>query len=266
MRKKVRFYTLAPLPHPYILLNANRPKIYIPKKYKEKVESIILDAGVEIFRDPKVKDYPKGHIEKLISLHEKLKKIFTKAEIWVTVPDYPDDYHPRNLWVSEEKTNIERTLDNVLQCTSKYQEISWLIPIQGWNKTPESVRRSVKGLRNHGILKQYDYFGIANLCVENDLRIVYQTVKLVHKLLPEKKLHVFGLKLRGVPLVKDYIFSFDSMAWTRPLNKTLKTKYGNFSWKTTEQAREYFKVWLERLNYYLSQSSLSEFKEEKRNE
>jgi hypothetical protein len=61
----VRFFTLPPsgVYWPYVLINANRPERGL--RYLRRwgrVEVVIVDSGVEIFRDPSVRDYPPDHL------------------------------------------------------------------------------------------------------------------------------------------------------------------------------------------------------------
>ena len=252
----IRFYTLPPsdVDWPYILINANNPALNYIRRHRKAIKSVIIDSGIEIFRNPEVKDYPKGHIYKIVKLHNYLNRILPKAEIYATIPDYPDDYHPRNLWLSEYETNIERTVWNVINYTYDFDYVNWLIPIQGWNRQPESIEECIDLYFAHGIGFKYDYFAIGNLCVWFDAKIIYETVKIARDLLPDKKLHVFGLKLRALRLVKGFIDSFDSTAWTRPVN----SKLGNWSCKNSEERKRFFKAWVNRLNEILSQKTLLE--------
>ena len=252
----IRFYTLPPsdVDWQYILINANNPALGYIRKHKEAIKSVIVDSGIEIFRNPKVKDYPRGHIFRIVKLHNCLRRILPNTEIYATIPDYPDDYHPGNLWLSLETTNIERTVQNVVKYTEKFDYVNWLIPVQGWNRSPGSIRRCVKRYREYGILSEFNYFAIGNLCVEPDAKIIYETVKIARDLLPDKKIHVFGLKLRALRLVKGFIDSFDSTAWTRPVN----AKLGNWSCKNSEERKCFFKAWISRLNEILSQKTLLE--------
>jgi len=234
-------FTTPPRPYPYVLINVMHPK-FSPLRYAEEV---IIDSGVEIFRDLNIRDYPRSHIFRLLRVYAKTKQIVRDKKVWVTVPDYPDDYHPRNLWLSEEYTNIERTVENVLKYTEQYKSIPWLIPIQGWNKNPKSVLRSISLYKEHGILDKYDYYAVGNLCVENDVDIMFKTLKLVREALPDKKIHVFGLRLNALKKVYWLIDSFDTTAWTRPVDKTLKA---NYSCKTREERIRFFERWLEKYN------------------
>jgi len=248
---RVKFFTTPPRPYPYVLVNVRRPKLTYVKFARE----VIIDSGVEIFRDPSVKDYPKGHVDRLVELYLKVRELVGNRPIYVTVPDYPDDYHPRGLWISEDYTNIERTVDNVLRYTDRYKWVPWLIPIQGWNRRPESVLRCIELYREHGIIDRFDYFAVGNLCVEPDIEIIYRTCKLVRKELKDKKLHLFGLKLPALKYVHHLIDSFDSMAWTRPVDSK------GHSCKNTKERIEYFEMWLRRCESIIESRSrtLEEF-------
>ena len=216
-----RFYTLPPveIPYPFILINANRPNLYYVIRHRDFIVSVIIDSGVEIFRDPSVKDYPPNHFEKLVSLYRQVKNIVRDAEVYVTVPDYPDDYHPKSLWLNG-KTNIERTLDNILYALNSYSEVNWLIPIQGHYRNPRSVVYALELYQKHDIPLDR-YIAVANLCVEERTRYVVETIKLAYSWLWNNgyyhtKIHVFGPDTRSIYHIKNIIHSFDSMAWTRP--------------------------------------------------
>jgi hypothetical protein len=233
----IKFFTTPPKPYPYVLINARKP-VFTYVKYAEEV---IIDSGIEIFRVAGVKDYPKDHISNLVKLYLRVRALVGNKPIHVVVPDYPDDYHPGSLWLSNDYTNIERTVDNVLRYTEQYKWIPWLIPIQGWNRKPESVLRSIKLYREHGIIDRFDYFGVGNLCVESDTEIIYRTCKIVRNELRDKKIHVFGLKLPALKHVYHLIDSFDSMAWTRPVDSK------GHSCKNSMERVDYFERWLRRL-------------------
>jgi len=260
----VIFYTLPPISYEYIIINANKPKIGLAylRKHKSVVKSVIIDSGIEIFRDPKVFDYPSDHIYKILQIHNRVRWLLPKAEVYATVPDYCDDYHPKALWISKDFTNIERTTQNILKYTRKFDYVNWLIPIQGWNKQPKSILRAINQLKEAGILDKYEKFGIGNLCVEPNSKISFKTIQYARKLLPKKWLHIFGLKLKAIPLVFSYINSFDSLAWTRPINHSVMVKKGGryvgWSCKTEEERVRFFIAWLNRLNDLLAQKSLTE--------
>mgnify|MGYP000076502174 CR=1 FL=1 len=233
-----KFYTLPPIPWPYVLVNANNPNLAYIRKNWRQIDSVIIDSGVEIFKDPRVKDYPEGWIGRLVELYNAIRPWV--KEVWVTVPDYPDDYHPKSLWL-DGKTNIERTIDNVIKALDAYPKVNWLIPIQGHNRDPISLLKSIKYLRELGITETREYFAVANLCVESKTELIVKSVGLVRQELPNKKLHVFGIKLNALKKISHLIDSFDSFAWTRPVKKP------GHSAKTLEERRKYFYEWLDRL-------------------
>ena len=245
-----RFYTLPPieLPYPYILINANRPEegLRYIAKHRSIIEAVIIDSGVEIFRDLAVKEYPGGPrawIEKkIIPLYKRAKNIVSDAEIVATIPDYPDDYHPKSLWVNG-KTNIERTLDNILYAIENHSDVDWLIPVQGHYEKPSSIEYSIRLLRGYGIIdwvmKHTRYFAVANLCVSKKCRIIWETVEKAWRLLPgDAMIHVFGPAVNCLKRIWRYIYSFDSTAWTRP-----RAPNGSSAYNSTERAY-LFLTWL----------------------
>jgi hypothetical protein len=244
----LKLFTNPPKPYPYILINVLHPNF----TFLKFAEEVIIDSGIEIFRDPNVKDYPKDHINKLLKVYFKVKSIVKNKPIHVVCPDYCDDYHPKALWLNG-KTNIERTVENVLKYTERYDFIPWMPVIQGWNKQPESILRCIKLYREYGIIDKFDYFAIGNLCVEPVVNIIYKTISLARKELPNKKLHVFGLKLNAIRKVFSLIDSCDSMAWTRPVDKSLNA---NYSCKTTEERIKFFERWINKVNKIVSQKTL----------
>ena len=250
------FFTLPPVPYPYVLINVNHPHnglSYI-RKNRSAVRKVIIDSGIEIFRDPKVKDYPPNWIYKIVVTYKKVARLVPNALVLATCPDYCDDYNPKALWLSDKITNIERTVENVVKYTDEFKWVNWLISVQGWNKQPTSVLRCIDLYRENGIIRKFKYFAIGNLCVELNDRLIHQTVSLVRRELKNKILHVFGLKLKVFPKVKALIDSFDSMAWTRPVST--KKLGANWSCKNREERVRFFKEWINRLNYYKAQTSL----------
>lgn len=247
MNHKPIFFTFPPenVPYPYILINANkwRQQIRYIRKYHKQIKIVIVDAGVEIFRDPKTFEYPegpKGRIEKIWNIHQRIKRINPNIQVWPVIPDYPDDYIHRQLWLTMEITNIERTIRNIKHATQKYPETQWVIPVQGHYKNPKSIINSLLKLEKLGITKKYRIFGIANLCTENNTEILTTTVRIARQILgKEKWIHVFGPKLKSLPKIKNYIDSFDSTAWTRPVSPLL----GNYSAKNQFQRILFFSAW-----------------------
>jgi len=251
------FFTAPPIPYPYILVNAHNPTagLHSLRISRKQVRMVILDSGIEIFRDPNIKDYPSNWPDRLLKLYRKIKSIASQATVYAVAPDYCDDYHPGSLWLSPEQTNIERTVQNAIFYTEKFPQVNWILSIQGWYQDPQSPLHCIKLYKEYGLLKDFEYFAIGNICV--DLETIKKILLIVINHLQSKRLHVFDLKLRVLPAVQALIFSFDSFAWTRPINKE---KLGaNWSCKTQEERIRFFKAWLERVNEIKSQCSLLEF-------
>ena len=247
----VKFFTLPPkeVPWPFVLINANRPEpgLEYLRLNKGFVREVIIDSGVEIFREPGVRDYPGGArwwIERrLAPLYARVEAAVPGAEVWVTVPDYPDDYHPRSLWI-EGKDNVERTLDNILYALERYSDTRWLIPVQGHNSDPASVEEALDRYREAGVPLD-GYIAIANLCVEKSGTVLAETVRRAHTWLMAHglmgtRVHVFGPAVSAVYRVAHMIDSFDSTAWTRPRVP------GGWSAKTGRERVWYFITWVHR--------------------
>ncbi|RSN78301.1 hypothetical protein, partial [Candidatus Methanodesulfokora washburnensis] len=79
----VKLFTSPPRPYPYILINVMHPKFSL-LKYAEEV---IIDSGIEIFRDPNVKEYPKNHISRLLRVYAKVRQRVHNKPVYVTVQD-----------------------------------------------------------------------------------------------------------------------------------------------------------------------------------
>jgi hypothetical protein len=236
-------------------VNANRPDL----RYLRHAEEVWIDSGVEVFRDPSVKDYPKGHLERLVGLYARIRARLGPKPIYVTAPDYCDDYCPRSLWLSEEVTNIERTVESAVRCIERYPWVPWVPVIQGWCRQPESVLRCIELYRERGILDKFDYFAVGNLCVEPDADLILKTVKLVRRELPDRRLHVFGLKLSALPKVIHLIDSFDSLAWAMAVCRSLKYPSNERMPKTRRDRRLFFDAWLKSFQRLLAQPALDAY-------
>lgn len=247
----VVFLTLPPdqIPYPYILINARRPEegIRYIRLHSRAVEMVIIDSGVEIFRDPGAREYPGGPeawIARLVELYTRIRSEVPGARVYAVCPDYPDDYRPGALWIDDRVTNIERTVLNVLRCIDWYPDVGWLIPVQGWYRKPRSLLYSLEYLEQLGVLDRYSYLAVANLCVERCATIVRDGIVNVYRWLRERgytnhALHVFGLKISALPDVARYIRSFDSRAWTRPVSRRLWRLF-NWSAKNIDERALFF--------------------------
>jgi len=254
----IKFFTLPPytISYPFVLINANRPEegLRYIRKHHRVIREVIIDSGVEIFRNPSIKEYPNNIFSKLVALYKKVKMYVDN--VYVVCPDYPDDYRPKQLWL-DGKDNIERTIDNVVVCLYVYSDVNWLLPIQGHYRNPKSILKCIDAYWAIGAWNRVKIAGIANLCTENDIGIIRDTIKLARMHIPEDiKLHGFGINLKAIRYVHRYLDSFDSMAWTRPVSRRLRK---NYSARTIREKEEYFRAWIRRLHSILSVSDITKF-------
>jgi hypothetical protein len=249
----LKFFTDPPRPYPYILINVRNPHF----RFLKYAEEVIIDSGVEMFRDPNVKDYPRGHVSRVLKTYLRVREIVHPKPIHVTCMDYCDDYNPGALWLSPQHTNIERTVENLLKYSKRYDWVPWLPVIQGWCGKPESVRRCIDLYRKHGVLEEFSYFAVGNLCVEDRGDVIYRTVKIVREELPDVKIHVFGLKLNALRRVSGLIDSFDSLAWSMAVDSSVKKDpSGRYMCRNMEERRRYFERWLEKVRRITGQKTL----------
>jgi len=252
----IKFFTLPPnsIPHKYILINARNPSISYIRRHRKYVEEIIIDSGIEIFRNPNITDYPKNWIYRLIKIYAEIKSIARNSKVYLTCPDYCDDYNPCRLWINDKITNIERTVENVLKYALKYNGINWLIVVQGHYNNPESVNRCIDLYEEYSIIDKFNYFAIGNLCVEKDVRKIVKTANIVrNRLGSNKKIHIFGMKMNAIKYLQHIIDSFDTMAWTRPITHRI----GRWSCKTKRERELYFMEWIKSYKNKLNQSIIN---------
>lgn len=251
------FYTLPPpeIPWPFVLVNANRPGpgLRYLARHSRLVESVIIDSGVEVFRDPGVREYPGGPRSwmegRLLHLYRRVSLLVPGAEVYVVANDYPDDYHPGSLWEDWQRTNIERTLDNIVYAVERHPDVRWIIPVQGHYEDPRSIILSLEWLEAVGALdwaeRSTRYLALANLCVSKKCSTIEATVRLARSWLDTHgyggmRLHVFGPAVNCVRRVSHLIHSWDSVAWTRP-----RAPGGSSSWSSGERAY-LFLTWIHR--------------------
>ena len=275
IRKSVRFFTFPPkgVEYPFILLNATSFKSQIKSiaERKNDVLAIIIDSGIEIFRNKNVREYPGGAeaaIRRQVKMYIRTKKLFHSTDVYAIIPDYPDDYHPRNLWLNKRVTNIERTYNNVIRAIDEYPDINWLIPVQGHYGDPESIRKSIELYESHGILDRYDYFAIANIFNSRKKKYIVEVLTIAREFLKNKKIHFFGIGIYAVSEAHKHglLDSFDTLAWTRPTKLSQKAIRARKRWscKNSLERKIYFYAWLitliKKYNTNLEQVNVKEIK------
>ena len=225
----VKFFTTPPKPYPYIIVNVRYPDL----RYLRYAKEVIIDSGVKLF-DKGLKEYPKDHEERIAKTFIDVRRVANEAKVYVVVPDYPDDEH-MSLWIGD-RTNIERTVENVLRYVERYPWIPWMPVIQYHSDSFSSVLKCISLYQDCGILDKFDYFGIPFY-----KSIGARAIRLVRNVLKHKRLHAFGVGLKDIKRVAKYIDSFDSTGYTR------RPCGDHFMCKNRNEMRRFFDEWIEKL-------------------
>jgi hypothetical protein len=225
----LRFYTLPPrqIQHPYLLVN--------PKNCRElrvrDWEHAIVDCGVELFRNREAKEYPPGFLHYWKGKAKQLSELYN-GRIFVTCPDYPDDFNP-----GQFGDNVEKTLKNVEEFIS-VDGVNWLVSIQSRYLDRFSFFESCAKLKD--LVGDYPRIAVGTVCKTNDLGFIEYCCQIARRFFPHSWIHAFGLTLSALPRVSRYINSWDSMAWTFP------RKPGH-SCKNSRERVRYFMEYIERV-------------------
>ena len=223
LKDELRFYTLPPkgVPHEYIVVN---PKSFNQLSQRD-FSHAICDSGVHFFyENPTAKDYPAGYLESYLEKARYLASSFGD-KVWVTIPDYPDDYHP-----GQFGDNVQKTLENV-ERFSKITGINWMPTIQSSYRSVSSFEYCCKEFQRMG---DFERIAIGTVCKIRDVEFIIRCCRTARKFFPKAWIHAFGPPLNVVPSIRYFVNSFDSAAWTFPR----KPHYP--SCKTAEERRKYF--------------------------
>jgi hypothetical protein len=202
----VRFYTLPPegISWNYLLVNSNNYKILFKLKWKHA----ILDCGVERFlKNPNMKDYPKSFLEYWKYKAKELTEIFGE-KLWITIPDYPDDYHP-----GQFGDNVSKTIENIKDFI-KIEGVNWLVSIQSRYLDRFSFIESCQKVKEI-VGEDYPRIAIGTVCKTKNLSFIEYCCKVTRKFFPKSQIHAFGLTLKTLPRVAKVISSWDSLVADR---------------------------------------------------
>jgi len=245
------FYTFPPsdVNWPYLLVNPNNYKIL----FRRKFEHAILDCGVEIFKhNPNLKDYPKGFLEKWKWKAKQLTEIFGE-KLFVTIPDYPDDYHP-----GQFGDNVSKTLANIEEFIS-IDGVNWLPSIQSRYLDRLSFLESCQRVKE--IIGDFPQVAIGTVCKTNNLSFIEYCCRAARKFFPKSHIHAFGLTLKALPRVKSTISSWDSLVpecgrtkWRNwlinsfdSLSYTFPRERGKGSCRSLNERQKFFYAYIERI-------------------
>jgi len=263
----MRFYTLPPsgISYPYLLVNPRNYKVLFRLKFKHA----ILDCGVEIFhKNRNLKEYPKSFLKIWQFRAKQLTEIFG-SKLWVTIPDYPDDYHP-----GQFGDNVSRTLVNIKKFVA-VDGVNWLPPIQSHFLNPFSFFESCERIKEI-IGGDYPRVAIGTVCKTNKLSYIEYCCKVARKFFPKSHIHAFGLTLKALPRVIPARKSWDSIVcdagrrkWTQKLLNSFDSlaysrdpggRPGIKHCQNLSERKRFFFAYLERINQILGKKSLVEMK------
>ncbi len=211
--KQIQFYTnpdrlKPPIPYimPHVLLGFNWQK-WLENHW---CQHVIIDSAVEsVFFAKKLKDYPDWYWKKF---NQQVAKAQKNVSVWVTIPDYPDDY--------EQGMTYEGGLDNV---DKTFRNIDKFIDVQGVNWLPVLQSRFLDRKRfveSCERMKKYEpiRLGIGTVCKVRNLSYIHFCLKTARQYFPKAWIHAFGFTLKALPFARHYIDSADSsshVTWLR---------------------------------------------------
>jgi len=252
-QKRPRLYvhpaSLQRIKYPYLMFNmAEERRLGKERWFRENwFEHAILDAGVEtFFFVRRLKDYPKEFLEMYRYKAIIATRHYGKNKIWVTIPDYPDDYQQELTW-ENGKTNVEKTFDNI-EAFKNIDEVEWIYPLQANYLNRKSFREACKRLKDEVNPK---IVGIGTVCKTRDIPFITYCIKEARLILGENTwLHAFGPTLSALPKIWFYLDSFDSSA---------QFHINGHMVKCVEERIEAFQIWTKRVEAIMGKTLLSDF-------
>jgi hypothetical protein len=250
-KMSIRFYTLPPsgVDWPYLLVNPNNYRALFRCKFKHA----ILDCGVEAFKkNLNLKGYSKSFLENWKWKAKQLTEIFGER-LFVTIPDYPDDFHP-----GQFGDNVSKTLANIKEFVS-VEGVNWLPSIQSQYLNRFSFLESCQRVKE--IIGDYPQVAIGTVCKTNNLSFIEYCCKVARKFFPKSHVHAFGLTLKALPRVKWTITSWDSLVpecgrtkwryWLLDsfdsLSYSFPRESGKSSCRNLSERQKFFYAYLERV-------------------
>jgi hypothetical protein len=222
----LRIYTRPPyygIYYPYLIVNPSYDwSLYL---VGDRTFSAIVDSGVfQVFYRRKLQEYPTGWqrwIEKLVVFGDAVRERGAR-EVWLVVPDYPSDYPGNPI-----PDNIERTIRNVMYALDTHPDRKWIVPLQGQAERPSTVVGCAERMRELGLLDRVEYVAVAPSCTARDSFYLRLLAEAVRRLLPDKRIHMFGVTMKAWTAVEPYVDSVDSIVsnhWCRRITGRMCSK------------------------------------------
>jgi len=252
MNEQPRFYvhpaSLERLRYPYLMFNmAEKRRLGKERWFKENwFKHAIIDSGVEtFFFKRRMKDYPKYFLEQYKWKALLATRKFGREKVWVTIPDYPDDYEQRLTW-EKGKDNVDKTLENIERFSST-DEVEWIYPVQSRYLDRERFIESCK------LVKRYNpkIIGIGTVCKTRNVKFIHFCIKKAREIFGKNIwTHAFGPTLRSLPYIRYYIDSFDSSAQFYINGRMVKNR---------EEREKAFLNWFQKMQKILNEPLLEHY-------
>jgi len=243
--------SLQRLKYPFLMFNmAENRRLGRERWFRENwFEHAILDAGVEtFFFVRKLKDYPKEFLKMYQYRAQVATNHYGKDKVWVTIPDYPDDYQHGLTW-ENSKTNVEKTFENI-ERFKQFTEIEWIYPIQCNYLNRKSFREACKKLREEVNPK---IVGIGTVCKTKNIQFITFCIKEARLIFGQDTwIHAFGPTLLALPKIWFFLNSFDSSAQFY-INGHLVS--------SVEERIEAFQIWYEKVELIIQSNQRRLFEE-----
>ncbi len=201
-----------------------------PLKSLSFAERIFVDSGgFQFFTRFNEYPYsPKDYLE-LISSDADIVTRFASMDY----PCEPELLEKRGVTVKE---NIERTVElavethQLIERAYPYLKEKFTPVIQGWRL--KDYLSCIRLYKEHGILDEYDYFGVGSVCRRHSEKEVARIVSAIYRRLNGPKLHAFGTKISNLRERKfvHSVYSADTSAWNFEAMYTHEKK-GNMPWE-----------------------------------
>ena len=175
------------------------------ERYGDSVVSVLVDTGVHwLFRDPGVRDYPGGFLERYVGSITRvawlLERYAPGAELLYVVPDIPADYPGRERWYP---WNVERTAWYARLFLKRYVGRlpgRALAVVQGRRDDPWSVVRAY--LDHYDVYGEYDLLALGNVCSSRRPLLVAREIALFDRV-AHTHYHAFGVHTRALRVMAE---------------------------------------------------------------
>jgi len=260
---KFKFYPTVDNPYmfdqfPRFMINFSSKRWKNRQKKIETEKEIILDSG-GFHEIKKHGEYSFSVKHYLNQVRDVIKPDCFACMDWMCEPK---QLERSGLSVDE---HIENTVDNAIEILNKWDgKVDPMVVIQGWEI--QDYINCIQKLNDHGCITER--MGIGSICREGQKQRVKDIITTVDTILPNTKLHGFGIKKTFLkdPDVVDALYSSDSFAWSMANNfnydfrgKNRKEYLGK--WAREVELTAYRSLLKKKINGKYNQKTLDEARE-----